>query len=38
MVYTKNSEMANRIAAQIDAGQVGINCYPLEFLGVKCPW
>lgn len=38
MVYTKDSNTANRIAAQIDAGQVGINCYPLEFLGVQCPW
>jgi len=37
-VYTKDSEMANRIAALIDAGQVGINCYPLEKMGVQCPW
>lgn len=37
-VYTKDSEKANRIAALIDAGQVGINCYPLEFMGVQCPW
>jgi len=37
-VYSKDSEKANRIAALIDAGQVGINCYPLEFMGVQCPW
>ena len=38
MVYTKDSEKANRIASLIDAGQVGINCYPLEHLGTQCPW
>eukprot|EP00536_Pseudo-nitzschia_multiseries_P008568 jgi/Psemu1/241326/estExt_Genewise1.C_2190023 len=37
-VYTKDAEKANRIAALIDAGQVGINCYPLESMGVQCPW
>mmetsp|Transcript_18801 Transcript_18801/g.46672 ORF Transcript_18801/g.46672 Transcript_18801/m.46672 type:complete len:519 (+) Transcript_18801:49-1605(+) len=38
MVYTQDSEKANRIASLIDAGQVGINCYPLEHLGTQCPW
>jgi len=37
-VYTKDSEKANRIASLIDAGQVGINCYPIESMGVQCPW
>mmetsp|Transcript_19182 Transcript_19182/g.40377 ORF Transcript_19182/g.40377 Transcript_19182/m.40377 type:complete len:466 (+) Transcript_19182:389-1786(+) len=37
-VYTEDTEKANRIAALIDAGQVGINCYPLEFMGIQCPW
>jgi len=37
-VYTKDTEKANRIASLIDAGQVGINCYPLENMGVQCPW
>ncbi len=38
MVYTQDSEKANRIASLIDAGQVGINCYPLDHLGTQCPW
>ena len=38
MVYTKDSEKANRIASLIDAGQVGINCYPLEGLSTQSPW
>jgi len=37
-VYTKDSEKANRIASLIDAGQVGINCYPIDSMGVQCPW
>ena len=37
-VYTQDTEKANRIAELIDAGQVGINCYPIEFMGVQCPW
>jgi acyl-CoA reductase-like NAD-dependent aldehyde dehydrogenase len=37
-VYTQDTEKANRIAELIDAGQVGINCYPLELMGVQCPW
>ena len=37
-VYTQDMEKANRIAGLIDAGQVGINCYPLELMGVQCPW
>ena len=38
MVYTTNSEKANRIASLIDAGQVGINCYPLGGMTAQCPW
>jgi len=38
MVYTKDSEKANRIASLIDAGQVGINCYPIEGMTAQCPW
>ena len=38
MVYTKDSEKAVRIASLIDAGQVGINCYPLETMTTQCPW
>ena len=38
MVYTTDSEKANRIASLIDAGQVGINCYPLETMSTQCPW
>lgn len=37
-VYTQDSEKANRIASLIDAGQVGINCYPLDCMGIQCPW
>lgn len=37
-VYTSNMERATRIANQIDAGQVGINCYSLENMDVGCPW
>lgn len=37
-VYTKDNDKANRIASKIDAGQVGINCYALEGLGIHCPW
>jgi len=38
MVYTKDSEKANRIASLINAGQVGINCYPIEGMTAQCPW
>ena len=37
-VYTKDSKKAERIASLIDAGQVGVNCYPLEAMGFHCPW
>jgi succinate-semialdehyde dehydrogenase/glutarate-semialdehyde dehydrogenase len=37
-VYTGDLEKARRIATQIDAGQVGINCYVLEKMDVHCPW
>jgi len=37
-VYTKDLEKATRVAGQIDAGQVGINCYALENMDVGCPW
>jgi acyl-CoA reductase-like NAD-dependent aldehyde dehydrogenase len=37
-VYTQDTDKAQRIATLIDAGQVGINCYPLEGMDVECPW
>jgi len=37
-VYTQDLKKANRIADLIDAGQVGINCYPMDFMTVQCPW
>ena len=37
-VYTADLEKAARVAGQIDAGQVGINCYALENMNVACPW
>jgi len=37
-VYTTDLEKATRVAGQIDAGQVGINCYALENMDVACPW
>jgi acyl-CoA reductase-like NAD-dependent aldehyde dehydrogenase len=37
-VYTKDLDKAQRVASLIDAGQVGINCYPLENMDVHCPW
>jgi acyl-CoA reductase-like NAD-dependent aldehyde dehydrogenase len=37
-VYTQDADKAQRIATLIDAGQVGINCYPLEAMDVQCPW
>lgn len=37
-IYTEDLEKAKRIATQIDAGQVGINCYVLEKMDVHCPW
>jgi acyl-CoA reductase-like NAD-dependent aldehyde dehydrogenase len=37
-VYTKDIDKAKRVAAQIGAGQVGINCYALENMDVRCPW
>ena len=37
-VYTTDLEKAARVAGQIDAGQVGINCYALDNMDVACPW
>jgi len=37
-VYTKDEELAQRVATQIQAGQVGINCYALDHMDVACPW
>jgi acyl-CoA reductase-like NAD-dependent aldehyde dehydrogenase len=37
-VYTQDTDKAQRIATLIDAGQVGINCYPLDGMDVECPW
>lgn len=37
-VYTTDLDKATRVASQIDAGQVGINCYALEHMDVACPW
>jgi len=37
-VYTQDGELAQRVASQIQAGQVGINCYAMEHMNVACPW
>jgi acyl-CoA reductase-like NAD-dependent aldehyde dehydrogenase len=37
-VYTKDISKAQRVAARIGAGQVGINCYALDHMSVHCPW
>jgi len=37
-VYSGDLEKAGRIAASIQAGQVGINCYPLAQMDINCPW
>ena len=37
-VYSKDKPLAQRVASQIQAGQVGINCYALIHLDVACPW
>lgn len=37
-IYTKDIEKARRVAACIEAGQVGINCYAIENMDVHCPW
>lgn len=37
-VYTADLDKATRVANQIDAGQVGINCYAIENMHVACPW
>lgn len=37
-VYTKDLDKAQRVASLIDAGQVGVNCWPLEEMDVHCPW
>lgn len=37
-VYTTDHEKALRVANQIQAGQVGLNCYALNSMDVSCPW
>lgn len=37
-VYTTDINKATRIANQIDAGQVGINCYAIDNMHITCPW
>jgi acyl-CoA reductase-like NAD-dependent aldehyde dehydrogenase len=37
-VYSSDLQKAQRVADQIDAGQVGINCYSIEYMNVACPW
>ena len=37
-VYSKDKLLAQCVASQIQAGQVGINCYALNHLDVACPW
>jgi len=37
-LYSQDLEKAKRIASKIHAGQVGINCYPLNHMNVACPW
>mmetsp|Transcript_30956 Transcript_30956/g.74773 ORF Transcript_30956/g.74773 Transcript_30956/m.74773 type:complete len:466 (+) Transcript_30956:113-1510(+) len=37
-VYSNDLDKAQRVASRIDAGQVGINCWPLEQMDVHCPW
>jgi acyl-CoA reductase-like NAD-dependent aldehyde dehydrogenase len=37
-VYTQDVGKATRIANQIEAGQVGINCYAIDNMDISCPW
>lgn len=37
-VYSSDLDKAARVANHISAGQVGINCYPLDNMDVNCPW
>lgn len=37
-VYSRDETKAAHIASKIQAGQVGINCYPLDHMNVACPW
>jgi acyl-CoA reductase-like NAD-dependent aldehyde dehydrogenase len=37
-VYSQDQDKARRIASQIEAGQVGINCYAIENMNTACPW
>lgn len=37
-VYSKDLVKAQRVADKIEAGQVGVNCWPLEHMDVACPW
>ena len=37
-VYTADSNKATRVARQIRAGQVGINCYSIDYANTAAPW
>jgi acyl-CoA reductase-like NAD-dependent aldehyde dehydrogenase len=37
-VYSQDVTKAQRVASQIQAGQVGINCYAPAHMDVACPW
>jgi len=37
-VYSRDPEKATRVAAQVQAGQVGVNAYPLSCAPGRCPW
>ena len=37
-VYTTDPRRAQRVAAGIKAGQVGINCYTMTNAHLECPW
>lgn len=37
-VYSSDNAKANRVAMGINAGQVGVNAYPMATAPVACPW
>lgn len=37
-VYTTDSNKATRVARRIRAGQVGINCYSIDYANTAAPW
>ena len=37
-VYTMDTNKAQRVARQIQSGQVGVNCYSLTKADIACPW